>query len=670
MAHSHKHSQEEHKHHKCCCGCSHQEEHHHEHEHLHEHEEKCECGHNHTHEDGEGCGCGHNHTHGGENEKWILGLSAFIYVVTLIYSHFYDNSIITDLIYYFLYAVCGFAVIKEACSLVLKKDFFNEFTLMFIATAGAICISELPEAVGVMLFYRIGEALQEYAANKSRNSIKSLLDSKPEEAHLIDGEHIRTITVEEILIGQEFQVKQGERVPTDSVVVQGVSSLDTSSITGEFMPVSVDKGDEVLGGSINVGEVIIVKALKEFKDTSVARTMELVENSTKTKAPTEKFITKFAKIYTPIVFFLALAVAVIPPLFLDQGWETWIYRSLVMLVISCPCALVISIPLSYFASMGAASRQGILIKGGVVVDALKDIDIIAFDKTGTLTKGELSISEINVVEGYYKEKLEDLVKYIEQFSSHPIAKAIIGTSPIKHDENAEVKEIAGHGLVVKSLENTYLAGNAKLLNLYEIEFAPYDVAGTVIYVAENNKYLGNIVLNDTIKEEAYSILKEIKAQNITSYMLTGDNARSAEYVATKIGVDVFKAELLPEEKLYIIEELHKEGKVMFVGDGTNDAPVLANAAVGVAMGGLGSKLAIEVSDAVILNDDISKVTKLLKLAKHTNIIVWQNISLALGVKTLFMILGVAGLSGLWEAVFADVGVSVLAVLNSIRLLKK
>ncbi|MDD4556778.1 MAG: heavy metal translocating P-type ATPase [Alphaproteobacteria bacterium] len=665
MAHSHKQTteiSEMHEHHHCCCGhCHHHEEARDSHEHSHEH--------SHSHNDE--CGCGHNHNHGGEYDKWILSLSAVLYLAVIVVEHFMTISpMITDGIFYVLYLLCGFSVLKEAFKGVLQKDFFNEFTLMTIATLGAVAISELPEAVGVMLFYRIGEALQEYAANKSRNSIKSLLDSKPESAHLIEGEEIREIRVEEIRIGQEFQVKSGERVPTDAVVLKGQSHLDTSSITGEFMPIEVFEGTEVLGGSINIGGVLVVKALKEFRDTSVARTMELVENSAKTKAPTEKFISKFAKVYTPIVFFLALAVATIPPLFFGQPWETWIYRSLVMLVISCPCALVISIPLSYFASMGAASRLGILIKGGVVIDALTSVDMVAFDKTGTLTKGELTISAIKPVEGVSEAELLELAKEVEQYSNHPIAQTILGNDSLKHNETAEVEEVAGQGLLVKLGKETYLAGNAKLLKAHQVIFEEEESFGTLIYIAKNKAYQGVIVLNDTIKPEAVKTVAEIKKQGMLTYMLTGDNEKSASYVAEKVGVDEYQAELLPEDKLYIVEELHKSSKVMFVGDGTNDAPVLANASVGVAMGGLGSKLAIEVSDGVILNDDISKVLTLLNLAKRTKTIVWQNISLALGVKTLFMVLGIVGVSGLWEAVFADVGVSVLAILNAIRLLRK
>lgn len=614
----------------------------------------------------------HGHSHDIKGEKYLLISSAIAYFILLVVDNLYNFSYVTDVLFFVLYLVCGFSVIKSAIKSIMEKDFFNEFTLMFLATAVAIIIKQMPEAVGVMLFYRTGEFLQELATQKSKKSIKELLTSKPEMANLIVGDELKLIKVDEIEVGQTFLVKSGEKIPTDSVILSGFSRVDTSSITGEFMPQTVGEGSEVLGGYINIGTVLVVKAIKRFKDTSIARTMELIESSVKHKAPTEKFISKFARYYTPVVFFVALMVAIFPPLILGLEWSTWIYRALVMLVISCPCALVISIPLSYFASIGVASRKGILVKGGVVIDAAKDVDMVVFDKTGTLTKGQLNISDILPAEGVSKDELISIATSIEQYSNHPISLAIMKKAPkdVKMDSLAAIEDVAGKGLVVKTGKKTYLAGNPLLMKDYRVEFVESEVSGTQVYFAQNGEYKGLIVLNDTIKPEAERAIKELKKRGVKTFMLTGDNQIAAEYVATKLGLDGYKASLLPEEKLIEVEKLRHDNKIMFVGDGVNDAPVLSSVHIGVAMGGLGSKLAVEVSDAVILNDDISKVADLVKLAKNTHVIVWENIIMALGVKTLFMILGVVGLSGLWEAVFADVGVSLLAIFNSLRLARK
>lgn len=614
---------------------------------------------------------GHQHTHSIKKERNLLVFYLILYFLLLVIDNFVHlpSSYIVKSLFLILYLVCGFSVIKSAIQSIFKKDFFNEFTLMFLATSVAIIINQMPEAVGVMLFYRIGEFLQELATQKSKKSIKDLLTSKPDMASLIKGDEVIKIKVEDIKIGQKFLVKSGDKIPTDCVVVSGSSQVDTSSLTGEFMPVSVNVGDEILGGFINIGNVLTVKSIRVFKDTSIAKTMELIESSVKHKAPTEKFISKFARYYTPVVFFIALSVALFPPLVLNLPWNVWIYRALVMLVISCPCALVISIPLTYFASIGIASRKGILVKGGVVIDAALNVDMIVFDKTGTLTKGKLSVSNIYPAAGISREDLVNLAVYVEQFSNHPIAFAIMNyakKTPVI-DNKAFITEVSGKGLVVKTGNDIYLAGNKAFLKDYKISVIESDNAGTHVYFAKNSVYYGSIVLNDTIKENAVETIKELKSKKIKTFMLTGDNESTANHVASELKLDGYKYSLLPEEKLYELDKLHKENVVMFVGDGVNDAPVLSSAHIGVAMGGLGAKLAVEVSDAVILNDDISKVSTLLKLAKSTHNIVWQNIFMALGVKTLFMVLGVVGLSGLWEAVFADVGVSLLAIFNSLRL---
>lgn len=606
-----------------------------------------------------------------KNEKRLLIFASISYLALVLVGHFVTLAFIWYL-YLALYLLCGYSVIKTAVKSILSKDFFNEFTLMFLATFVAIIIKQMPEAVGVMLFYRLGEFLQELAVEKSKKSIAELLLSKPDTANLLNGDETLVIKVEDIKIGQKFLVKVGEKIPTDAFVIKGTTQIDISSLTGEFLPVDVSENDEILGGCINIGNVIIVEAIREFADTAVAKTIELVESSVKHKAPTEKFITKFARYYTPLVFVLSAMVAVIPPLIFGMSWDESIYRALVMLVISCPCALVISIPLGYFAAIGAASRNGVLIKGGMVVDAAKDVDMVIFDKTGTLTKGELRVAHLYPEDGISEKELVDLAAFVEQFSNHPVAKAIVSYAKDtpKLDKNAEVKDFAGKGVRVKSGDNIYIGGNAKLLADNAIIFEENKIIGTQVYFAKNGVYKGSIVLNDAIKENAQSTVEFLKLQNIKTFMLTGDNDKTAQYVAEKLMLDGYKAELLPEQKLNETNELKKKYRIMFVGDGINDAPVLSSVHIGVAMGGLGAKLTVEVSDAVILNDDIAKIPYLIRLAKKTNVIVWQNIVMALSVKTLFMGLGVVGLSGLWEAVFADVGVSLLAIFNSLRLLKK
>lgn len=635
--------------------------------------EKCNFddiyGDGHSHEEHGHHGHEHNHSHDLKAEKKLLLVSSTVYFALLIASHIFSIPYIFEAGFLVLYAVCGYSVIKEALMAIREKDFFNEFTLMFLATSVAIIINQMAEAVGVMLFYKVGEYLQELATQRSKSSIKELITSKPNTANLIVGDEVRDIKVENIIVGQKFLVKSGEKIPTDSVIIKGSSQIDTSSLTGEFMPILAKTGDEVLGGCINMGSVITVEAVREFKDTSISRTMELIENSSKHKAPTEKFITRFARYYTPVVFFGALLVAIIPPLLMGASWNTWVYRALVLLVISCPCALVISIPLSYFASIGIASRKGILVKGGVIIDAVKDVDMVIFDKTGTITKGELRVTAMHPAKGVQEFELTDIAVYIEAYSSHPISKAILNlrSDKVIIDNDAHVEEFSGKGIVVKVEGKTYLAGRVSFLNEFGVYAEEAKDAGTHVYFAEDGEYKGYAVLNDTIKKEAKSTIAELKKHGIKTFMLTGDNEKAAEYVASKIGLDGYEAGLLPEGKLKEAKKFYDKNKILFVGDGVNDAPLLSSVHVGVAMGGLGSKLAVEVADAVILNDDLSKVPMLINLAKRTHSIVWQNIIMALGIKTLFMVLGVVGLSGLWEAVFADVGVSLLAIFNALRL---
>lgn len=551
------------------------------------------------------------------------------------------------------YIIAGLEVLKDALKNIIKGQVFDENFLMSIATIGAICVGEYPEAIMVMLLYRIGEYFQDKAVEKSRHSISELMDIRPDYANL-DG---KKVSPESVKVGDIITVNTGEKVPLDGIISEGQASIDTSALTGESIPKSVKAGDAISSGCINCDGVLKIKVTKLFEESTVSKILNLVENATAKKAQAEKFITKFAKIYTPVVVILALIIAVIPPLILDTSFIVWIKRALTFLVISCPCALVISIPLSFFAGIGIASRKGILIKGSNYVEVLAKTSAVVFDKTGTLTEGVFKVTQII-------SDNPDILKYAayaESSSSHPIAKAIKAAYGKEIPENNDIKEFAGMGIKAIVDGKEVLVGNSKL-----IKVEPIDTMGTVVYVSIDRKFQGYIVISDEIKKDSYSAIANLKKSGIFTEMLTGDSKAAAEKVEEILGLDKVYAELLPENKVEKIEELisTSKGRVLFVGDGINDAPVLTRADVGIAMGGLGSDAAIEAADVVIMDDKPSKVVDAIEIAKKTITIVKQNITFAISVKVLFLILGSLGLMTMWGAVFADVGVTFIAVLNA------
>ena len=574
------------------------------------------------------------------------------------------------------YLIVGWNVIASAIKNIIRGQVFNEHFLMAIATLGAFAIDQMPEAVAVMLFYVVGELFQDIAVNRSRKSIKSLLEIKPEYANLVvDGESTR-VSPESIQVGDTILVKAGEKIPLDGEVIDGNSFVDTSALTGESVPRKVKKNDLVLSGTINQTAVLTIKVTKIFSESSVSKILELVENASSKKAETEKFITTFAKYYTPVVVVSALLLAVLPPLLVSgQTFSEWIYRALVVLVISCPCALVISIPLGYFGGIGGASRKGILVKGSNFLDALTQVKTVVFDKTGTLTKGEFKVSEVVTSNGYTKEEILEYAAYAETNSNHPVAKSISEAfgKDIESKRIEQVEEISGHGIKAVIDRKTVLAGNDKLLHKENIDHPVCNVEGTVVHVAIDKVYMGYIIISDTLKDDAIEAIEKLKAKSIQTVMLTGDNRFAAAAFAKKLGIDKYFSELLPEDKVKHIESLmaeNKGGKVAFVGDGINDAPVIARADVGIAMGALGSDAAIETADVVLMTDSPSKVAVAIDVAKRTRNIVWQNIYFAMGVKLAFIVLGVFGVATMWEAVFGDMGVALIAVFNAIRILKK
>lgn len=574
------------------------------------------------------------------------------------------------------YVIAGYPVILKAFKGMRNGQLFDENFLMTVATLGALGLQEWREAAAVMLFYEVGEAFQDRAVNNSRKSIKSLLDIKPDSATLINGFETKTVSPESVLVGQKLLVKPGEKVPLDGIVLSGESTLDTSALTGEAIPRAVEKGDEVLSGTVNLNSSITVEVTKPFKDSTVSRIMKLVEHSAAKKSETEKFITKFSRYYTPAVVFSALALAVLPPLFFGGIWSVWIKRALIFLVVSCPCALVVSIPLGYFGGIGAASKKGILIKGGQYLDALYGLKTVVFDKTGTLTEGQFRVESVKPVDGVSGEQLLTWASLAEAHSNHPIAKSIIKEVGGKVDETAvdKYEDIAGHGVRATSGSFEILAGNRRLMKKENISFPDDATLGTAVHVAVNGEYKGWIQIADLPKADVEKTLKALRKQNITHIeMLTGDTKSAAELTAKSLDLDGFRAELLPEDKVFAVEELEekygKHGKLAFVGDGVNDAPVLARADVGIAMGALGSDAAIEAADVVLMTDEPSKIADAIHIARFTRNIVLQNIVFALGLKLLVMALGAVGLATMWMAIFADVGVAILAVLNSTRILR-
>lgn len=574
------------------------------------------------------------------------------------------------------YIIVGWKVIAEAVRNILKGQVFNEHFLMTIATLGAFAIDAMPEAVSVMLFYVVGELFQDIAVGRSRKSIKSLLEIKPNFANLLINGDVKIVSPDDINVGDLIIVKAGEKIPIDGEIIKGSSFLDTSALTGESVPRKVKEKDSVLSGMINQNGLLTIKVTKCFRESSISKIIEMVENATSKKSQTEKFITTFAKYYTPFVVFGALLLAVLPPiLFASQTFDDWIYRALVVLVVSCPCALVISIPLAYFGGIGNASRKGILVKGANFLDVLTQVKTVIFDKTGTLTKGEFKVSEIVTFNSFTNEQIMEYAAYTEANSNHPIAKSIYDAFGKNIDISRinEFEEISGHGIKAVIDGKTILAGNDKLMHKENINHPFCNVKGTVIHIVIENIYAGYIIISDTLKDDAIETIKKLKAKNILTVMLTGDNKLAAADFATKLNIDKYYAELLPEDKVTHIENMidkSDKGKIAFVGDGINDAPVIARADIGIAMGTLGSDAAIEIADVVLMTDSPSKVIDAIDVANSTRNIVWQNIIIAMGIKLIFIILGVFGIASMWEAVFGDIGVTLIAIFNSIRILKK
>ncbi|MFP4018315.1 MAG: heavy metal translocating P-type ATPase [Bacteroidales bacterium] len=577
------------------------------------------------------------------------------------------------LVFGIAYLVVGWNVIASALRNIIRGRVFNEQFLMTIATLGAVAIGEMHEAIAVMLFYVVGELFQDIAVGRSRRSIKSLLEVKPEYANLKSGSETKKVAPEEVQIGDIIFVKPGEKVPLDGTVTEGMSFMETAALTGESVPRRVDEGDNVLAGMINQSGLITVRVDKLFSDSSISRMLELVENATARKAQTEKFITTFARYYTPIVVIVAALIAVLPPLLIAGAtFNEWIYRALVVLVISCPCALVISIPLGYFGGVGLASKKGVLVKGSNFLDALTRLKTVVFDKTGTLTKGEFKVTSITTKNGYTEEEMLEYAALAEFWSNHPIARSITEAygGVINSSLISSYQEIPGHGIQSIIQGKEVLIGNNKLMRQNKIPFTDFHVDGTLVHVAVDQKYAGYIVISDTIKDHAKETIANLKQKGIHSVMLTGDHQSSAQHIASELGIEEYYAELLPEDKIKHLESMLGGKKyVVFVGDGINDAPVIARADVGIAMGALGTDAAIETADVVLMTDSPSKVNDAIDVAKKTRNVVWQNIVFALGVKFIFIALGVTGIATMWEAVFGDMGVSLIAVFNAIRILK-
>ena len=573
------------------------------------------------------------------------------------------------------YAVIGWDIVWKAVTNILHGQVFDENFLMTIATIGALILGEHSEGVAVMLFYQVGEWFQSYAVSKSRKSIASLMDIRPDYANVERNGKLEQVDPDEVNIGDTIVVKPGERVPLDGKIIKGTSALDTSALTGESMPRDVEPGMEVISGCINQTGILTIQTTKKYGESTVAKILDLVENASDKKGKTENFISRFARYYTPIVVFAAIALAILPPLVTGQPFSVWIYRALTFLVISCPCALVISIPLSFFGGIGGASKIGVLVKGSNYLESLAHTEVVVFDKTGTLTKGSFAVSQIKAID-MKEEQLLELAAYAEDYSNHPISQSIQKAYGKKIDNSriSDVQEIAGHGVRAVIDGKTVLAGNAKLMNRENIAYTPSDAIGTVIYLACNGKYAGYIVIEDEVKADAPAAIRALKEVGVRkTVMLTGDADAVGKKVAQKLGLDQAYTELLPVDKVDRVEAMLKQtsekGKLVFVGDGINDAPVLARADVGIAMGGLGSDAAIEAADVVLMTDEPSKISAVVRIARKTIRIANENIVFALGVKLLVLILGATGYANMWAAVFADVGVSVIAILNAIRAMR-
>ena len=601
-------------------------------------------------------------------------ISAILFVLALVIP--FSNEWINNGLFIISYLVVGCEILKKAVRNIFRGKVFDENFLMAVATIGAFAIGEFPEAVAVMLFYQVGELFQSYAVDKSRKSISSLMDIRPDYANIEKDGKIEKVDPDEVKIGDIIIVKTGEKIPLDGVVVEGTSSLDTMALTGESVPRVVKTEDEVLSGCINKDGLLKIRVTKEFGESTVSKILDLVENASSKKSKSENFITKFAKYYTPTVVIIAVLLAFIPPIILKDfnTFSVWLYRALSFLVVSCPCALVISIPLSFFGGIGGASKMGILIKGSNYLEALANTETVVFDKTGTLTAGIFEVQDIQA-EGIEKDELLRIVAHAENYSNHPIAKSVKKAYNKEIDENIikNPQELSGKGIWAKIDEKDILVGNEKLMVEEKIDFKKCDEVGTILYVAIDKKYVGYVLIADKIKQDSPKTIRELKAMNIKeTVMLTGDKKEVGEYVAKKLNMDKVYTELLPDGKVEKVEELLKQksekGKLVFVGDGINDAPVLTISDIGVAMGGLGSDAAIEAADIVIMTDETSKISKAINLSKKTMRIVHENIIFAIFVKIAVLVLTAFGASTMWEAVFADVGVSVIAIINALRML--
>lgn len=604
---------------------------------------------------------------------WRIIIGAAVLATAVLLS--LNNEWLQIALFIISYIIVGGDVVKRAVKNIFKGQVFDENFLMSIATIGAFFIGEYPEGVAVMLFYQVGELFQSYAVGKSRKSIASLMDIRPDYANVKKGDEPVKVDPDEVQIGDIIVIKAGEKIPLDGKVIEGSSMIDTSALTGESVPREVEVGSDILSGCININGVITAEVTKEFGESTVSKILDLVENASSKKSNSEQFITKFARYYTPVVVIIAVFLAIIPPLVIDGAtFSDWIYRALAFLVVSCPCALVISIPLSFFGGIGGASKKGVLVKGSNYLEALAETEIVVFDKTGTLTKGVFNVQEIHP-EGVSKEELLELTAHAESYSNHPISLSLkrAYSKEIDNGRISDVEEISGHGIIATVDGKKVMVGNIKLMKMMDIPYFKGELIGTIVHVAVNNKYIGYIVIADEVKEDSAQAIKELKAANIKqTVMLTGDNKSIGSKVAKELGLDKVYAELLPADKVEKLEELFsqksKKGKLAFVGDGINDAPVLARADIGIAMGGLGSDAAIEAADVVIMTDEPSKIATTMKISKKTLKIAHQNIVFAIGIKIIVLILSAFGITTMWAAIFADVGVTIIAVLNAFRAL--
>ncbi|OMF77292.1 heavy metal translocating P-type ATPase [Paenibacillus peoriae] len=657
-------------------------DHGHEHHNHHAEHEHGEATHAHSHSHGDDGHAGHTHDHGTDGMRRMIARLAIGAVVAAVAWWLPVEGVGKLALFLLAYIIVGGDVVLQAARSLVRGMAFDEYFLMTLATVGAFAIGEYPEGVAVMFFYQIGELFQGIAVNRSRKSISDLMDIRPDYANLKTAESVRRVSPEDVRIGDLIVIKPGEKIPLDGKVIDGKSHVDTSALTGESVPRTVEPGSSVLSGFINTNGLLTVEVIKEFSESAVSKILELVQNASAKKAPTEKFITKFSRYYTPVVVIVALLLAVVPPLVVPGAqFADWVYRALVFLVISCPCALVVSIPLGFFGGIGAASRSGILIKGGNYLEALNHVKYAVFDKTGTLTKGVFRVTGIYPAGDFTNESLLETAALAELHSTHPIAASLRESygKELRADRVQQYSEISGHGIQAQIDGRLVSAGNAKLMEREHVAFNAAQQAGTldegtVVHVAVDGTYAGCILISDEVKEDAAQTVASLKKLGVVkTIMLTGDNRTVAEAVGRQLGLDEVRAELLPQHKAEAIEQLSASkktsDKILFVGDGINDTPVLALADVGVAMGGLGSDAAIEAADIVIMNDEPSRLVTAIHIAKRTRRIVWQNIIFALGVKAVFLTLGAFGIATMWEAVFSDVGVTLLAVLNVMRVLK-